>query len=110
MSNKVKDIQEFVDKFNKNLKKAFILYEEKQNNLRNLKKCLSQKDNLKRKKDKFQTVPNNGILILKKYSSNKNLFIKPPEWKPPKGVPDYFEDFKRLKSQYDLNTWEKVYK
>ena len=113
MSNKVKDIQEFIVKFNKDLKKAFIIYEEKQkkNNLKNLKKSFSQNNNLiKRKKDKFPTVPNNGKLILKKYSSNKNLFIKPPEWKPPKGVGDYFEEFKRLKSQYQLNSWEKVYK
>ena len=31
-------------------------------------------------------------------------------WKPPRGTPDYFEEFKCLINKHELNNWEKVSK
>ena len=108
---RVKDIQEFVDQFNKDLQNAYTTYEEKQKKLKNLKKCYSQIGRRnKTEGDNFPTVSNsNKTIKIKKYTSNKNIFFNPPVWKPPKGIPDYFEEFKGLKNQYELNIWEKVY-
>lgn len=108
---RVKEIQEFVENFNKKMKEAYCLYEEKQKKSKNLKKCYSQMNN-RRKTEGDMLPPVQKVInkIIPRYSSNKNLFIKPPDWKPGRGVPDYFEEFKGLKHQLQLNSWEKVRK
>lgn len=110
--NRVKEIQEFVDKFNKDLSKAYTKYEAKQKKIKNIKKCYSQLDNRRKtEEDKLPSVSKKTKTIeTKRYNSDKKLIIKFPEWKPPKGIPDYFEEFKGLKNKYELTTWEKVCK
>ena len=113
MSEKrVKEIQEFIKKFNKDLKEAYSLYETKQIRFKNLKKCNSQINNRRKTEgDELPSVKKTvKRLFSKKCASNRNLFIKNPEWKPLRGVPDYFEEFKGLKNKYELDTWEKVFK
>ena len=106
---RAKEIQDFVENFNKKLKEAYSLYEEKQKKVKILKKCHSQMNNRRKTEgDMLPPVPKVINKILPRYSSNKNLFIKLPDWKLGRGVPDYFEEFKGLKHQFQLNTWEKV--
>ena len=110
--DRVKEIQEFVNKFNKDLKEAYTLYETRHKDYKNLKKCHSQISN--RRKTEGDNLPSVTKtvekLISKRCASNKNIIIKNPEWKPCRGVPDYFEEFKGLKNKYELDTWEKVLK
>ena len=108
--NRVKEIQEFVDDFNKKLKDAYTFYETKLKITKNLKKCHSQITN--RRKTEGDYFPSVKTTIdnykSKKTSLHKSLLIKPQEWKPARAVPDYFEEFKGLKNKYELDTWEKV--
>ena len=110
--DRVKEIQEFVDNFNRKLKEAYTLYETKHKISKNLKKCHSQITN--RRKTEGDIFPSAKKTIdkytSKKTSLNKSLILRPQDWKPARGVPDYFEEFKGLKNKYELNTWEKVYK
>ena len=114
---KMKENQEFADEFNKKLKEAFEIYEKKQKkkNLKKLKKSKSQINNFyKTESDKFPSLSKDLKNISKieqmQYSPNITGFSKPPYWKPPKGCPAYFEDFKCLHNQYELDDWEKVCK
>lgn len=114
---KVKELQIFVDDFNKKLKDSCILYEQNQEklNLKKLKKCYSQVNQIgKTKKEKLVILPyiykEDDKKSIKKTPSDFNIFNKRPAWKPPKGVPDFFEEYKRLQSQHDLDNWEKVCK
>ena len=112
---KVREIQEFVDDFNKKLKEAYERYEEKQNKIKNLKKSNTQigsyrsnKENKFSERSKsYKTMEQNQI---QKSFSNSNAIMKPQIWKPPNGYPDYFEEFKRLENKHQLNDWEKVSK
>ena len=110
--DRVKEIQEFVDNFNKKLKAAYTLYETKHKKNKNLKKCHSQITN--RRKTEGDIFPSVKKAIdkytSKKFSNNKSLILKPQEWKPARRIPDYFEEFKGLKNKYELDTWEKVCK
>ena len=112
---KVKEIQDFVDSFNQKLRESFLLYEAKQKkmNLKKLKKSHSQVN--KRRKtedDKLPTLSNNKDekYKIRKNPSDYNIFNKYPTWKPPKGFPDYFEEFKGLRNEKELDSWEKVCK
>lgn len=113
---KVKEIQEFVDSFNQKLKESFLLYEAKQKkmNLKKLKKCYSQvNQHRKAEDDKLPTLSScskEEKYKFKKNPSDNNIFNKYPTWKPPKGVPDYFEEFKGLRNEKELDSWEKVCK
>ena len=110
--DRVKEIQEFVKKFNKDIKEAYTLYETRHKNYKNLKKCHSQISN--RRKTEGDNLPSVTKtvekLISKRCASNKNIIIKNPEWKPCRRIPDYFEEFKGLKNKYELDSWEKVLK
>jgi hypothetical protein len=103
---KVKEIKEFVEDFNKKLRKSFQLYELKNAKAKKLKKNFSQVNERIKMKN----------LLLKKNEENKccpktdNLINKKPLWKPPNGPSKYFEKFKRLRDEYELNPWEKVSK
>ena len=105
---KMKEIKEFVEDFNKRLKNSFKLFEIKNAKKRKLMKNFSQIND----KSKIKN------LLIKKNEENKcisktdNLInmIKKQSWKPPKGAPDYFEKFKSLHDEYELNIWEKVSK
>ena len=105
---KVKEIKEFVEDFNKRLKNSFKLFEIKNAKKRKLMKNFSQIND----KSKIKN------LLIKKNEENKcisktdNLInmIKKQSWKPPKGAQDYFEKFKSLHDEYELSIWEKVSK
>lgn len=112
---KVKEIQDFVDSFNQKLRESFLLYEAKQKklNLKKLKKSHSQVN--KRRKtedDKLPTLSSNKDekYKIRKNPSDYNIFNKYPTWKPPRGAPDYFEEFKGLRNEKELDSWEKVCK
>lgn len=113
---KIKELQEFVDDFNKKLKEAYNKFEDKQKKIKKLKKSHSQIEHSYNKTngDKFPLVSNNNYKIIHKTKSSKflstNIKTNPQIWKPPNGYPDYFEDFKRLHNQYQLSSWEKVCK
>ena len=114
---RVKEIQEFVKDFNKKLKDSFTLYEQKQKKIKLKKLKISQSQVYHHPKTEGDKLPilNNKEKIKKTFKKNLsdyNIFINndKPIWKPPKGVPDYFEDFKRLENQLDLDNWEKVCK
>ena len=112
---KVKEIQDFVDSFNQKLKESFLLYEEKQKkmNLKKLKKSHSQvNQRRKTEDDKLPTLSSNKDekYKIRKNPSDNNIFNKHPTWKPPRGVPDYFEEFKGLRNEKELDSWEKVCK
>ena len=115
---RMKELQEFADNFNQKLKEAYTLYEKKQKkimDMKNLKKCKSQINTFhKTDGDKIPSKSKNLKKIPKidtiKYLSNNAGFTTPPVWKPPKFYPTYFDDFKRLHNQYELDDWEKVCK
>ena len=106
---KVKEIQEFVEDFNKKLRNSFKLFEAKNARKRKLMKNFSQIN----EKSKIKN------LLIKKNEENKcssktdnliNMINKKPSWKPPKGASNYFEKFKILHDEYELSIWEKVSK
>ena len=106
---KVKELQEFVDDFNRIIKNSFKLYEIRNRKEKNLKKNFSQINNEIKKKNKF---PN---LTFKRNKENKtslkyDSINKSTIWKQSSGVPNYFEEFKCLHDSYDLSIWEKVSK
>ena len=104
---KVKEIQEFVDDFNKKLKEAYSRYEEKQNKIKNLKKSNTTGNY---RNNKFPAISKSCKVIEqnKMQKSFSNAIIKPQIWKPPNGYPDYFEKFKILQNRYQLSDWDKV--
>ena len=110
--DRVKEIQEFVDNFNKRIKEAYTLYENKHKKNKNIRKCHSQITNRRKTEgDIFPSLKKNiDKYSSKKSSINRSLILKPQDWKPARGVPDYFEEFKGLKNKYELDTWEKVCK
>ena len=109
--DKVKQIQEFVDDFNKKLKEASLKFEENKNKNLNLKKSYSQ-INQNQNNNKFSTFFNNSKtkdkINLKRSLSNINIFYKPTIWKPNNFYPDYFERFKALQNKHEISEWEKV--
>jgi len=42
----------------------------------------------------------------KKKSFTDNIFKDPPSWKPNNGHGEYFDEFKKLNSEHDMNAWE----
>ena len=116
---KIRQLQEFVDTFTDKLKDAYNIYEAKQKKVKILKKSLSQiEPHRKTEDDKFPSLSYNNykpILINNNRDSNNNNLITtsiypPPVWKPPRGTPNYFEQFKRLENVHELSSWEKVCK
>ena len=106
---KVKEIKEFVEDFNKRLKNSFKLFEIKNAKKRKLMKNFTQIND----KSKIKN------LLIKKNEENKcssktdsliNMINKKPLWKPPKGASNYFGKFKSLHDEYELSIWEKVSK
>jgi hypothetical protein len=116
---KVKELQEFVDIFTDKLKEAYHTYEVKQKNVKILKKSLSQIEQRKTDENTFPSLLNNNSKIRRNNSriiTSKNKIIKKniinPQkiWKPQKRISNYFEEFKRLQNEKQLNSWEKVCK
>lgn len=103
---KAKELQEFVDNFNKRIKRAFKLYEMRNKKEKTLKKNFSQINGEIKNRNKYLILP------LKRNEENKTLINKSTIWKPPKGVPDYFEELKCLhnNNSHELSIWEKVSK
>jgi hypothetical protein len=116
---KVKELQEFVDIFTDKLKEAYHTYEVKQKNVKILKKSLSQIEQRRTDENTFPSLLNNNSKIRRNNSriiTSKNKIIKKniinPQkiWKPQKRISNYFEEFKRLQNEKQLNSWEKVCK
>ena len=110
---KVKELQSFVDDFHNKLKYSFKLYENRIKNDKYLKKNFSQgqfNDEI-RIRNKFPTISvkdeDNKTTLKNDKLININKSIP---WKPPKGTPDYFEEFKCLPNKYVLCSWDKVSK
>ena len=106
---KIKELQEFVDNFHKKLKESFKIYEYRNKKERYLKKNFSQVNNEIKIKNKFPTLSIKNEEDKNIYKSNE-LINKSMIWKPPRGTPDYFEEFKCLINKHELNNWEKVSK
>ena len=104
---KLKEIQEFVNDFDKKLKESFKKYEFRNRKERTLKKNFSQINGDIKMKEKF---PSLFIKNEENKNSIKNFQLnnKSPIWKPPNGAPNYFENFKRLENKHELSNWEKV--
>ena len=109
---KVKEIQEFVNDFNKKIKEACDIYAKKQNKIKTLKKNHSVNDFIKDKDNKLPDISKNFKTIekirIRKNLSINNIIATTPIWKPSNGYPDYFEKFKRLQDKHEINDWEKV--
>lgn len=109
---RIKEIIEFRDSFNKKLEESFKRYEEK---------IKLEKENQKKKnKQTFKTKSLKKCLTsmneqmeykyarkMKRNTISANLFQKNPPWQPTNGYPIYFGDYKRLKDGYQMNDWEK---
>ena len=111
---KVKELQNFVNDFNKKLKEAHNIFTEKQNKIKILKKTHSVKSLNRNKKailpDISKTYRSIEKIKIKKNLnlSNNNIIITTPIWKPSNGYPNYFEKFKRLQDKHEISDWEKV--
>ena len=109
---KVQELQEFVNDFNKKIKEACDIYTKKQNKIKTLKKNHSVNDFNKDKEDKLPDISKNFKTIekikIRKNLSINNIIVSTPIWKPSNGYPDYFEKFKRLQDKHEINDWEKV--
>ena len=100
-----KELEEFVEDFNKKIKRAFKLYEIRNRKEKTLKKNFSQINGEIKNKNKYP------ILSLKRNEEDKTLINNSTIWKPPKGVPNYFEEFKCLNNNsHELSIWVKVSK
>ena len=106
---KVKEIKEFVEDFNKRLKNSFKLFEIKNAKKRKLMKNFTQINDKSKIKNLLIKKNEENKCISKTDNLNLNM-IKKQSWKPPKGAPDYFEKFKSLHDEYELSIWEKVSK
>jgi len=106
MSHKSKLIKEFVEDFTNKLEFAYTLFQERSKKRIKIKKCYSQagiNDSDNSKND------NNNKFNFKKINLKKIIpsISSTPIWKPVCSPPTYFEKLKRLKSQHELNTWER---
>ena len=104
---KVKEIQEFVNDFNKKIKESFKIYENRNKKEKSLRRNFSEINGEIKMREKF---PSLFIKNEENKNSIKNLQLnnKSPIWKPPNGAPNYFEEFKRLDNKHELSNWEKV--
>ena len=112
---RVKELEEFAEDFNKRLAEAFekfnnnvlILYNKIGKGRIRKDKTLFISDSthfyiLKKKEAVF------CIYLLSNCLQSKTLFKEPEPWRPTHVYNRYFEKFKKLNPQYDMNSWEIV--
>lgn len=112
---RIKEIKDFKDEFNKKLEESYKAYEER---IKKEKMKGKGKDNAKFKsKSLKKCLTTMGEEMEYKFAKDKgrqtftsNLFQKSPPWQPNNGVGTYFGDFKRLVDGHDMSIWEKVNK
>ena len=113
-NGRVEELQKFVDDFREKIQLSSQIFE--LNSLKN--NCDFP---LKKKIRKSQSQIETGtevekiirLPLLSKSSSKKsenNIFTQLPVWRPGKGVPDYFDRYKRLINKNEINNWEIVNK
>lgn len=122
--SRLEELMRFKKDFNEKLKSAYKIYEErsktfvntakmKENTKENISiKNLKSKKLLKEKKSKiFKSAfsDDEEIDFIKTRKTGKSRAkLMSGTWKPQFMICDYFEEFKRLKDNYEMSDWEKV--
>lgn len=107
-NERVKELQNFVDEFDKQMKISCLIYQEKQkrkglepinSHHKKLKKSVSQMSYRIKEYNRMNPFP--GM-------KRSNSVIRDDLWQPPKRTPEFLGRFNRLIDKHEMNNWEKV--